>query len=232
MKKSLFALAITALLSVGAVSQAQAAVKTVTYTADRAIGATNWNAVLGLGKFDTSLGTLTSIKFALGGLLQGVGKSESLDASATDVTLKLAATLTLYRPDASALVITNPLFTQQFSFTAFDGNIDFAGTSGGSTGLRSTTGFNSFTSSQASDFALFSALGGGIINLGLDAAGTSTVSGAGNLVSMFQTSAGGNVAVTYEYIAAVPEPETYAMLLGGLLLVGAAARRKAAQAKA
>lgn len=39
-----------------------------------------------------------------------------------------------------------------------------------------------------------------------------------------------NYSGTYKITAAVPEPETYGMLLGGLALIGAVARRKAKKA--
>ncbi len=230
MKKSIFALTVAASLGLAGVSQAQAA--TQTFTQSHAVATTNWTAVLGLGKFDSNLGTLTSIKFNLGGLMQGTGKAESLDGAASNVTLNLAALLTLSRPDATALVVSNPLFTQNFAFSAFDGGIDFGGTSGASTGVRSSTGSNAFTSHSATDFALFSSVGGGLINLGLNAVGSSNASGAGNLISQFNTAAGADVSVTYEYISAVPEPETYVMLLTGLALAGVMARRKSAKAKA
>jgi hypothetical protein len=46
------------------------------------LGATNWSGTLGLGKFDSNLGTLTSIKFHLeGGGLGNSGRTESLDAA-------------------------------------------------------------------------------------------------------------------------------------------------------
>ena len=232
MKKTFFALAAASLFTVGAVSQAQAATQTLTFSQNRAAGPTNWNDVLGLGMFDTNLGTLTSIRFDLTGLVRGTGSAENLDAGASDVTLTLASTLTLYRPDASTLVVSNPLFNRQLALGAFDGAIDFAGASGGSTGPRTSTAQNDFTSSSASDFALFSAAGGGLINLGLGAVGASTASGSGNLVTQFQTEAAGHVRVTYEYVSAVPEPETYVMLLTGLALAGVMARRKSAKARA
>ncbi|MGX9714327.1 choice-of-anchor E domain-containing protein [Janthinobacterium lividum] len=226
MQKSLIALAAAAMVGFGAMSSAQAATQTITFSADRALGATNWADTLGLGKFDSNLGTLTSIKFHLEGAVQGSGKAESLDASASDVTLSLASLLTLYRPDNSTLLVANPLFTQTFALSAFDGSIDFAGTSGANTGPRSSTGANSYTSGSASDFALFSSARGGLIQLGLNAVGSSTGSGSGNLLTQFQTAASGRVAVTYEYISAVPEPETYVMLLTGLALAGVMTRRR------
>ncbi|MBR7632037.1 choice-of-anchor E domain-containing protein [Janthinobacterium lividum] len=65
-----------------------------------------------------------------------------------------------------------------------------------------------------------------MIQLGLNAIGSSTGSGSGNLLTQFQTAASGRVAVTYEYISAVPEPETYVMLLTGLALAGVMTRRR------
>ena len=136
--------------------------------------------------------------------------------------------LGLTRPDNSTLVVTNPVFSQTFNFTAFDGAINFGGTSGGTTGTVSATGSNFFVSGNASDFALFSALGGGTINLGLNAVGASSGNGSGNLISQFNTAASGVAKVTYTYTPTgdVPEPASLALICGGLGLLGAARRRK------
>lgn len=228
MKKIFAALAIAAALT--PFTSAQAA--TISFSDSKAMATTNWTDVLSFSKFDTSLGTLTSIKFDLSGAVQGSGNAESLDAAASDVSLSLGALLGLTRPDGSTLVVTNPLFSQVFNFSAFDGSINFGGTSGGSTGTVSANGANFFVSSSASDFSLFSALGGGTINLGLNAVGNSSGTGAGNLVTQFNTAAAGNVVVTYTYSSAsvVPEPATLATLLAGLGLMGAVRRRSKKQA--
>lgn len=228
MKKIFAALAIAAALT--PFTSAQAA--TISFSDSKAMATTNWTDVLSFSKFDTSLGTLTSIKFDLSGAVQGSGNAESLDAAASDVSLSLGALLGLTRPDGSTLVVTNPLFSQVFNFSAFDGSINFSGTSGGSTGTVSANGANFFVSSSASDFSLFSALGGGTINLGLNAVGNSSGTGAGNLVTQFNTAAAGNVVVTYTYTSAsvVPEPATLATLIAGLGLMGAVRRRSKKQA--
>ena len=228
MKKIFAALAIAAALT--PFTSAQAA--TISFSDSKAMATTNWTDVLSFSKFDTSLGTLTSIKFDLSGAVQGSGNAESLDAAASDVSLSLGALLGLTRPDGSTLVVTNPLFSQVFNFSAFDGSINFGGTSGGSTGTVSANGANFFVSSSASDFSLFSALGGGTIDLGLNAVGNSSGTGAGNLVTQFNTAAAGNVVVTYTYTSAsvVPEPATLATLIAGLGLMGAVRRRSKKQA--
>lgn len=229
MKKIIAALAVAAALSPFTAAQAS----TISFSNSKSIATTNWTDALNFGKFDSSLGTLTSIKFDLSGLVQGSGDAESRDAAASTVTLSLGALLGLTRPDGSTLVVTNPLFSQIFEFGSFDGAIDFGGTSGGGTGVVSATGSNSFVSSNASDFALFSALGGGNISLGLNAIGASTGTGAGNLLTQFNTSASGNVVVTYTFTPTgeVPEPATLATLIAGLGLMGAVRRRAKKNAK-
>ena len=227
MKKTLAALAATAAFLPFASAQAS----TLSYSDSIALATTNWSNTLSFSKFDTSLGNLTSIRFDLSGVVQGNGNAESLDATASTVTLSLGSLLGLTRPDNSTLVVTNPVFSQTFNFSAFDGSINFDGTSGGSTGSVSASGANFFVSSSASDLALFSALGGGTINLGLNAVGASSGNGSGNLLTQFSTAASGVAKVTYTYTAKtpstdVPEPASLALICGGLGLLGAARRRK------
>lgn len=226
LKKIFAALALAATLTPFAGAHAA----TISFSNSKATATTNWNDVLTFGKFDTTLGTLTSIQFELDGAILGSGSAESLDAAFSNVSLSLGALLGLTRPDGSTLVIAKPVFTQNFGFSAFDGAIDFGGTSGGRTGTVSATGSNSFVSFNANDFSLFSALGGGNINLGLSATGSSSGSGAGNLITQFSTAASGDVRVIYNYTAAtsnVPEPASLATLLAGLGLMGVVRRRAA-----
>ena len=222
LKKTFAALALAAALFPSA--GAKAAV--ISFNNSIGVTETDWSEALRFNKFDTKLGTLNSIKFDLSGVVSGAGFAENRGSSATKVTLTLGSTIELTRPDGTTLVVANPVFDQIYSLGRYDRVLDFAGTSGIHTGEVQASRAESFLSSSASDFALFS--GKGFIELGLSALGTSFAKGPGNVTTGFDTFASGAVQVSYDYtpFAEVPEPATLATLLAGLGLIGAVRRRR------
>ena len=218
MKHFILALALIALLA--SVSSAA----TVTYgPSNVSLQSTSWTAYVFLQKFDPSLGTLNSIKFEIGGHVEGTARFESLDASATTVTMDLQAELKLQRPDLTTLVVTIPVASTVTNATAFDGVIDFGGTSGKTWANLTADKSETATTTSAADKALFT--GAGLIQLPVSATGQSAGSGAGNLVLQFQTLAAGSAWVTYDYTP-VPEPSSLLGLAGLLSPIGFVIRRR------
>ena len=199
-------------VSVLCAASAQAA--TITYNDSIPLSTTNWSDSVSIPKFDTSLGTLTSIDFYLEGFVQGSAKFESLDAAPATVNMNLQAEITLERPDNTDLVVTLPVAATSDNVTAHDGLIDFDGTSGKTYPTLSDTDNNAFTTFNPVDFLLFSGIGN--IVLPVDAVGQSNGSGAGNLILQFMTNASAYVEVTYKYDE-VPEPATLSLLAFGAL---------------
>ncbi len=162
---------------------------------------TNWTSQLTVPKFDPAMGVLLSVDFELRGDILGSAAIESLDAQASTVTSNYQAAITLTRPDTSVIVVAVPV--QQFidSLTAFDGTVDFAGTSGITHANISTNAVELASSSSAADLALFTGPSGapGTISLPVDAIGTSSASGSGNLITQFLTDAGASLVVCYNY---------------------------------
>ncbi len=224
------AVAVALVVHAGAAS----AVQTVTYRSSiQPLTSTNFASSLELPLFDATLGTLRSVHISLTGSVDGNVRVESMDMGPALVTTTLAATLTLSRPGAGgAIVVTLPTITNLFTAGAFDGTIDFAGTSGRAwTGLFATA-TTAVTLTGAADLLSFT--GSGSVFAPLMGVGASSASGAGNLLASFQTRAGAYADISYAYDAAarapvgsaVPEPQMWATMIVGFAMVGWALRRR------
>ena len=214
MREKIIALsAITALASV-------AAADVVSYDATFSSKKTNWSDSMTLPLFDPALGTLNKVSWTLWGEVSGTARFESEDSGPADITMKLSATLTLFGPDASVLQITIPFFQLVETVSAYDGITDFGGTSGRTyTNLVANKSEDGETIA-AQDLAQFTGVGN--LVLPLTAEGSSTASGAGNIISAFSTFAAAHATVNYEYTP-VPGPGAVALAGLGSLLV---ARRR------
>ena len=227
-KTKLAAAGFAAALSMAAGSASAA---TVMFTSNViSLQPTNFDSTLFLPQFDSSLGTLQSVSVTLFGNLMGTVQAESLDASPSTINTNLSSILTLSRPaGGGVIVITTPLAANSFNASAFDGTIDFAGTSGITYPGLTAMANNTTLLTALADLALFTGLG--TVNADLSAVGASSANGAGNIVTQFNTQAGAYAEVTYTYATpGIPEPATWAFMIMGFGAAGSIVRRRRALA--
>ncbi len=188
-----------ALALVGTALGASAQTQQVCFTDSIPLQPTNWSNTVSIPKFDPNLGTLQTINFSLTGNVQGSARAESLDAAPSMVTTSFSANITLTRPDLTPIVVTLPIANFNDAFTAFDGTIDFMGTSGAThPNINVTDTQMQVSPPPLSDLALFTGVGN--IVLPVTANGSSVATGAGNLITQFQTDAAAIVQVCYTYL--------------------------------
>ncbi|HEV3084349.1 MAG TPA: SdrD B-like domain-containing protein, partial [Gemmataceae bacterium] len=170
---------------------------TLSRTANLANTATDWTKAVNLQQFDPTLGTLLSVDIMNAGSFVSDIKVESLDNAPSTITATDAGSLTLSGPGLASLLTTDST-SKSFSASAFDGIVDFAGTSGTDFGAQTANGANSFTVTSAADLASFT--GTGSLSFTEVAHATSSAAGAGNLISQISTTASAQVTVVYHYI--------------------------------
>lgn len=228
-EKLLIALSVGTLLGVAGVAQADTE---ISFSATIGLSPTNWVDSVSIPKWDPDgplfaavpdNAVLAKVTIKLEGHVEGDAKFESLDASPATVTGELSAAIALFRPDNSILLVVTPLANFSENVGAYDGVLDFGGTSGRTFAGLSQDVDDTGMSPPGGDLPLFD---NGALNemivLPVVAAGTSTASGAGNLVAQFATNASAKVTVTYTYI---PEPASTTLGFLGLGALGLVRRR-------
>jgi protocatechuate 3,4-dioxygenase beta subunit len=158
---------------------------------------TDWTATQSVPQFDPSLGTLTSVEILNADPIKNTIKVENLDTAADQIHVTMTGTLTLSAPGVSGLV-TNLSADQTFSASAFDGTIDFGGTSGHTFAPQTVNGSNSTTLTAATDLAQY--IGTGTVSFTEATHASSMATGSANLLVQVNTTAASNVTVIYHYI--------------------------------
>jgi hypothetical protein len=182
-----------------ATSPVYADARTLTYTDTITLQKTDWVDMMAIPRSDPAHGILKAVQFTLAGKLEGSAQFESLDAQATTVQIGMSAQIDLQRPTGTRISKATPLATDVAWVTSFDGTLDYAGDSGGSSerlvgiDVAETTSLTS-----AEDLRLFT--GSGNITLPVTASGAARGEGAGNLALSYRTFAEAQVTVTYNYL--------------------------------
>jgi hypothetical protein len=167
---------------------------------------TDWTRTQSVNQFNPSLGTLTAVEVTNAGSLSSRIRVESLDSAPATVTGTVSGNLTLTGPAVNSLVTATNAATETFQAGAFDGTIDFAGSSGKDFGNKSSGGSNVEVLTSPADLAKY--IGLGQVSFTENAHATSTADGAGNLLSQINSTAQATVSVKYDYIPAPPPPVT------------------------
>lgn len=185
---------------------------------------------LSFAKFNTALGTLTSVMVQLTGDVTGQVQLENMDTSRSHtVTGNLSAQIEVDGPAAiGPIVVVVPLASQSFTLGKYDGTLNYGGTSG-VTAANLSANQSKTGAIQAQDFSYFE--GPGSVSLDVAATGVSTATGSGNVSSQFATNADAAVLVTYTYTIADPpapvsEPPALPLLGAGVLGLAGIVRRR------
>jgi hypothetical protein len=197
------------------VSAGSANAASLTKTASTSFAPTNiLNQSIGIEKFNTSLGTLQSVTIDFTGDIKGDAGFENISPNPSQINVSLGGKLSLSLNNQSLLTL-DPENISSYQTGAYDGAINFGGTSGQTIPglMASQSGTFASTDSQF----LQSFIGAGNVNFIFSALGNSVVGGSGNISSFVATSAKTSIRVTYEYDSTQSIPEASAVLGLGLI---------------
>jgi uncharacterized repeat protein (TIGR01451 family) len=157
---------------------------------------TDFSIQQALNQFNPSLGELQSVVITENGSITSTIKAENTSPSPSTINATVAGTMTLSGPG-----ISGPLTLLQnagtFNASAYDGTLDFGGTSGITFAPQSANGSAqiTLTGSQLTAFE-----GTGTVALTESANATSSATGSGNLIVSIASTGQASVTVTYTYI--------------------------------
>jgi hypothetical protein len=223
MKKALTLLAAGAVLTVAAGAQAAPATSTQVLDTNVITNIKKTTGVLDFTQFNTSQGTLLSVEIQLFSDLTSKFSVENKGAGSTTFTLDSASSVSLSSSAFSLATLTNN-YHATVTKDAYDLSDDYAGASGGVVTPLSQHQSVSAVFTDAATLAAFT--GSGSVYATVSGTGSTKITASGNVHTAATSSYGAYGTVIYTFAAPVPEPETYAMLLAGLGLVGFAARRR------
>lgn len=188
--------------------------------------------------FDTSLGNLQSVTFTFASTISGVSVAGNKSSVAESSTVGSGAALTLTVAGVTNPITSTTVYYETLSLGANSnpgGAVSvpqlYAGLRNTSLALPSYAGRAVYSGQLVTGTATITDLSAftGTAGVSALASGVFAGSGSGNVIYGGSSVVNTTISLTYNY-APVPEPETYGMLLAGLGIMGAIARRKAKKA--
>lgn len=220
MKKSVFAVCFCTVLVLICCAGATYATTTYSNWATIASKMTPWTDTLALSKFDTSLGTLTSVELYVESVDDGGIWLENLGPSATTIAVTIKSNIVVSN-GSSTLVTCSPTINKSYDLKKYDDSFDWGGDSGvKDLGLAATD-----TKTVAiTDLASYQGVGNVVLSVVTSDASSHT--GAANMVYRSDSSADAKARLIFTY-EPVPEPTSLVALATGLMgAFGFGLRRK------
>ena len=161
---------------------------------------TSYSSSVTVPKFNPALGTLTGVRIQLASTILGDPAVENQDAQAAQTILTFCADVRVRRPDNTIVALVVPVAQFFDSLAAFDGTVDFAGTSGVTHAGATASSQTLMTLSAPGDLALFAGPLNGFatITLPVDAQNTAFAQApAGSTIALPQQA---SIAVSVCYV--------------------------------
>lgn len=155
-----------------------------------------------IAQFDSTLGTLNSVQILLNGKLTSDVKVENLDAAPSAINAQVNGALSLQGPGGTLLSVAPSISENSTSLSAYDGTLDYGGTSGHDFGPQSASAQKTIT--LTNNLSVWE--GSGSVALTETAQSSSTVAGSGNEQVNISSLGSGNVTVIYNYTPKPPSP--------------------------
>jgi hypothetical protein len=156
---------------------------------------TDWdNRVISIEQWLPENGPLGRVVITKTATIQGVARVENESTSSEEITVTLAAVMTVVDPNGVSYVQT-PTYNQTETFPPFDGDIDFEGDSGRIFDDLNATDTEQIEITEPDRLAVFN--GSGFVDFIISAQSDSMASGSGNMTTSFETNAGVELQVEY-----------------------------------